>query len=172
MTGARWRTLMLGACLGLARGPALATSPAPRTAPSGDKAPEAAAPRETPAPAAEPARPPAGGPDLEKLRAGYDRLREALFKARVRSQKAAETVFPSKMDVRLRWKGGPDFVISKARMLLDGAALWDSADRPQTDDVIKVAERSVKPGPHAFTVRLEIRPTAEAKGGVKMGADT
>jgi len=171
MTGARWRTLMLGACLGLASGPALATSPAPRTAPSGDKAPEAAAPRETPAPAAEPARPPAGGPDLEKLRAEYDRLREELFKARVRSQKAAETVFPSKMDVRLRWKGGPDFVISKARMLLDGAELWDSADRPQTDDVIQVAERSVKPGPHAFTVRLEIRPKAEAKGGVKMGAD-
>jgi hypothetical protein len=110
-------------------------------------------------------------PDLAKLRSEYDRIREELFKARVRSQKIAETVYPSKMDVRLRWKGGPDFVIRKARLLLDGAELWDSADRPQTDDLIEVAERGVKPGPHALTVRLEIRPRTETKGGTKTGAD-
>lgn len=178
-----WPALALGACLGLTGATALAGSPAPvrRTASAtGDNAPAPAAapapPAPTseapPAPSAEAPRPPAAGaPDLEKLRAEYDRLREELFKARVRSQKASETVFPSKMDVRLRWKGGPDFVIRKARMLLDGAELWDSADRPQTDDVIQVTERSVKPGPHAFTVRLEIRPKTEVKGGVKMGAD-
>lgn len=117
------------------------------------------------------ARPPAGIPDLGKLRAEYDRIREELFKARVRSQKVAETAYPSRLDVHLRWKGGPDFVIRKARMLLDGSELWDSGDRPQTDDVIDVSERSVKPGPHAFTVRLEIRPKAEAKGGTRTGAD-
>jgi hypothetical protein len=116
-------------------------------------------------------RPPAGVPDLAKLRAEYDRIREELFKARVRSQKVAETAYPSRLDVHLRWKGSPDFVIRKARMLLDGSELWDSGDRPQTDDVIDVSERSVKPGPHAFTVRLEIRPKVEAKGGTKTGAD-
>ena len=175
-----WPALLLGAWVGLAAGPAPAATPSParRTASAaGDKTPAPAsdkaapAPEAEPAPAAAPARPPAAAPDLDKLRAEYDRLREELFKARVRSQKVSETVFPSKMDVRLRWKGGPDFVIRKARMLLDGAELWDSADRPQTDDVIQVAERSVKPGPHAFTVRLEIRPKTEVKGGVKMGAD-
>jgi len=122
------------------------------------------------APPSPPARAEAA-PDLDKLRAEYDRLREELFKARVRSQKASEKVFPSRMDVHLRWKGGPDFVIRKARMLLDGAELWDSADRPQTDDVIDVSARSVKPGPHAFTVRLEVRPKTEVKGGTKTGAD-
>jgi hypothetical protein len=110
-------------------------------------------------------------PDLAKLRVEYDRIREELFKARVRSQKVAEGVYPSKLDARLRWKGGPDFVIRKARFLLDGAELWDSADRVQTDDLIEVAERNVKPGPHALTVRLEIRPKTEAKGGTKTGAD-
>jgi hypothetical protein len=117
--------------------------------------------------------PPRAGtvPDLGKLRLEYDRIREELFKARVRSQKVAEGVYPSKLDARLRWKGGPDFVIRKARFLLDGAELWDSADRAQTDDLIEVAERSVKPGPHALTVRLEIRPKTEAKGGTKTGAD-
>ena len=167
--------LMLTTCLTLAGGPDLAAAPAAAgraAAAGGDKPPAPAAEAAEPAPPAETARPaPAGAPDLEKLRAEYDRLREELFKARVRSQKASETVYPSKMDVRLRWKGGPDFVIRKARMLLDGAELWDSAARPQTDDVIQVSERSVKPGPHAFTVRLEIRPKTEAKGGVKMGAD-
>jgi hypothetical protein len=143
--------------------PARPTS-TPAPAPAAENAPtdaiEAAPPARTAAP-----------PDLSKLRVEYDRLREELFKARVRSQKVSETVFPSKMDVRLRWKGGPDFVIRKARMLLDGAELWDSADRTQTDDVIEVSERSVKPGPHAFTVRLEIRPKTETKGGTKTGAD-
>lgn len=110
-------------------------------------------------------------PDLARLRAEYDRLREALFKARVRSQKAAEAAYRSKLDARLRWNGGPDFVIRKARFLLDGAELWDSADRGQTDNLIEVAERSVKPGPHAFTVHLEIRPKTEAKGGAKTGAE-
>lgn len=138
--------------------------------------PPPAASTATPTERAEPAPAPptaraAPAPDLDKLRAEYDRLREELFKARVRSQKASETVFPSKLDVHLRWKGGPDFVIRKARMSLDGAELWDSADRPQTDDVIDVSARSVKPGPHAFTVRLEVRPKTEAKGGAKTGAD-
>jgi len=187
MTGRRtWPALVLGACVTasvtMSGWPARAGSPAParRTASAAsDKGPASAATPPPPAPAAdeppapaEPgARPSAGAPDLEKLRAEYDRLREELFKARVRSQKASETVWPSRMDVRLRWKGGPDFVIRKARMLLDGAELWDSADRAQTDDVIQVAERSVKPGPHAFTVRLEIRPKTEVKGGAKLGAD-
>jgi len=114
---------------------------------------------------------PAGIPDLAKLRAEYDRIREELFKARVRSQKVAETAYPSRLDVHLRWKGSPDFVIRKARMLLDGSELWDSGDRAQTDEVIDVSERPVKPGPHAFTVRLEIRPKTEAKGGTKTGAE-
>ena len=109
-------------------------------------------------------------PDLGKLRAEYDRIREELFKARVRSQKAAETAYPSQLDAELRWKGRPDFVIRKARFLLDGAELWDSADRAQTDDLIEIAARSVKPGPHVLTVRLEIRPKVESKGGTKTGA--
>lgn len=179
-----WRpAASLGACVALAGWPALASPAAggraaPVTSEQGAPAAERV-PSPPPAPPAEEAAPPvppparaaAGAPDLEALRAAYDRLREELFKARVRSQKAAEAVFPSKMDARLRWKGGPDFVITKARLLLDGAELWDSADRPQVDDVIQVAARSVKPGPHAFTVRLEIRPRAETKGGAKVGAD-
>jgi hypothetical protein len=110
-------------------------------------------------------------PDLTKLRADYDRLREELFKARVRSQKAAEAVYSTHLDVRLRWKGEPDFVIRKARFLLDGTEIWDSGDRAQTDDSIEIASRAVKPGPHALSVTLEIRPRAESKGGTRTGAD-
>lgn len=126
-----------------------------------------------PPPAAErpPAEAPPALPDLAKLRAEYDRIREELFKARVRSQKAAEAAYPSRLSGELHWKGGPDFVIRKARFLLDGAELWDSADRAQTDDRIEIAERPVKPGPHALTVRLEVRPKVEAKGGTKTGAE-
>lgn len=141
-----------------------------RAAPPADGHDDRAAASSSRGEASPPARG-AGVPDLAKLRAEYDRLREELFKARVRSQKAAESAYPSQLDLRLRWKGGPDFVIRKARFLLDGAELWDSADRAQTDDLIEVAARSVKPGPHALTVRLEIRPHTERKGGTRTGAD-
>jgi hypothetical protein len=111
--------------------------------------------------------------DLERLRAEYDRLREELFKARVRSQKVADTVYPTRFDVQLRWKGSPAFVIRKARFLVDGAEIWDSSDRSESsalDDLIQIASRPIKPGPHALTVWLEIRPKAEQKGGAKVGA--
>lgn len=108
--------------------------------------------------------------DLEKLRAEYDRLREELFKARVRSQKVADAVYPTQFDVRLRWKGSPAFVIRKARFLMDGAEIWDSSDRSEADDLVEVASRPIKPGPHALTVSLEIRPKGEQKGGTKVGA--
>lgn len=169
-------TLML---LGLGvTSPARAAGPGSSTAAGGGErslapagAPEgrsAAEPRERTSDAAPPS---AALPDLAKLRADYDRLREELFKARVRSQKAAEAAFPSKLSAELHWKGSPDFVLRKARFLLDGAELWDSADRAQTDDLIEIAARSVKPGPHALTVRLEVRPKVESKGGTKTGAD-
>jgi hypothetical protein len=164
-------TVTMMAIMGVTMTPARATpAPAPPSAPpaAADPADPKASPDGAESGAA---RPPAGVPDLGKLRAEYDRIREELFKARVRSQKVAETAYPSRLDVHLRWKGGPGFVIRKARMLLDGAELWDSGDRPQTDDVIDVSERSVKPGPHAFTIRLEIRPKTEAKGGTRTGAD-
>jgi len=147
------RIAMAAALLG---GPAAhAATPAP----AADRAPAVEAPAAAPL------------PDLSKLRAEYDRIREELFKARVRSQKAAEAAYPSKLSGELHWKGGPDFVIRKARFLLDGAELWDSADRAQTDDLIEIAERPVKPGPHALTVRLEVRPKIESKGGTKTGVD-
>jgi hypothetical protein len=142
--------------------PAKAAAPAPER--NGGEAAEAERPAA--------ARPPAAGgvPDLGRLRAEYDRIREELFKARARSQKVAEAAYPSRLDATLHWNGGPDFVIRKARLLLDGGELWDSADRTQADDLIRVAERPVKPGPHALTVRLEIRPKTEKKGGTKTGA--
>jgi hypothetical protein len=117
-------------------------------------------------------RPAAGAEaaDLEKLRAEYDRLREELFKARVRSQKVADAVYPTRFDVRLRWKGSPAFVIRKARFLMDGVEIWDSSDRSEADDLVEVASRPIKPGPHALTVSLEIRPKGEQKGGAKVGA--
>jgi hypothetical protein len=129
-------------------------------------------PTPTPSPTDEPLPPSArtaSVPDLDKLRSEYDRLREELFKARVRSQKVAEAVYPTRFDLRLRWKGGPEFVIRKARFLLDGAEIWDSADKTEAEDLIEIAARPIQPGPHALTVSLEVRPRAESKGGTKVG---
>lgn len=109
--------------------------------------------------------------DLARLRADYDRLRDELFRARVRSQEVEANIYHARFDATLIWKGRPDFVLAKARVLLDGAELWDSGDRTESDDRVQVAERPVKPGPHALTVRMEIRPRTEQKGGTKTGHD-
>jgi len=125
------------------------------------------------APPAEPKETPPAAPsiDLQRLRADYDRLRDELYRARARAQIVQEGLYASKLGATVRWKGAPDYVIRRAELRLDGASLWDSGDKPVTDGVIKVAERAVKPGPHALTVRLEIRIAAMAKAQKVAGKD-
>jgi hypothetical protein len=118
-----------------------------------------------------PAPPPAGGSaDLERLRADYDRLRDDLFRARSRAQIVEDGLYKSKLGASFRWKGAPSFVVHHAAIRLDGGEIWDSGDKPVTDDLIKVAERGVKPGPHAISLRLDIRPgTKKSKDSDKLG---
>ncbi len=56
-----------------------------------------------------------------------------------------------------------------ASVRLDGADIWDSGDKPVTDDLVTVAERPVKPGPHALTLRIDIRPGKKSKDSDKLG---
>ena len=130
-------------------------------------APAAASPRAA-APAAgdedNGAKPPPAPPpvpatiDVAKLRAEYDRLRDALFRARARAELVEEGVYASKIGARIRWKGAPDFVLRRAEVRLDGNSIWDSGEKPLVDEQIKVSERPIKPGMHGVTVRLEVRP--------------
>jgi hypothetical protein len=133
----------------------LAAAPAP--APAARPAP--AAPTEdegTPAKAAAPAAP--ATIDVARLRAEYDKLRDALFRARARAELVEEGVYASKMGARIRWKGAPDFIMRRAEVRLDGNSIWDSGEKPLVDEMIKVSERPIKPGQHSVTLRLEIRP--------------
>jgi hypothetical protein len=165
--------------------PAIDDAPAPPTADDAAPAAQAqeektAAPppaAETPAPKAEgtgeapekpaaeaPSPPPAPSVDLKKLRADYDRLRDELFRARSRAQIVEEGVWNARLAGELRWKAAPDYVIRHAEVRLDGGTIWDSGDRPVTDDKLAIAERPCKPGAHTFTVRLEVRPGTKKKG--------
>jgi len=123
------------------------------------------------APPAPPAPPPGPSIDLQKLRADYDRLRDELYRVRARAQVVQEGLYPSKLGATLRWKGAPDYVIKRAEIRLDGALIWESGDKPVNDDLIKVAERPIKPGPHALGVRLEIRAVAAAKKAGREGVE-
>jgi hypothetical protein len=130
-------------------------APAPAARPAatppaddGDGAPPAKAP-----PAAAPAT-----MDVARLRAEYDKLRDALFRARARAELVEEGVYASKLGARIRWKGAPDFVMRRAEVRLDGNSIWDSGEKPLVDEIIKVSERPIKPGQHSVTLRLEIRP--------------
>ncbi len=120
---------------------------------------------ETPPPAPAETPPPAGpSVDLQKLRADYDRLRDDLFRTRSRAQVVQEGLYNARLGARLRWKAAPDYQIRHAEVRLDGGTIWDSGDHPVTDDKLTIAERPCKPGPHALTLRLEIRPGTKKKG--------
>jgi hypothetical protein len=147
--------------------------------PSAEATPDAGRPTDkgaaTPPPAApagngasETAPPSAPVVDLAKLRAEYDRLRDELFRSRARAELVEEGIYASKLGASLRWKGAPDFILHRAEIRLDGNAVWDSGEKPLVDELIKVSERSIKPGPHTVTVKLEVRP---GKKGEKEHAD-
>lgn len=135
-------------------------------APPAPSSQAAAAPEEAPHEAAPPPAPPVV--DLAKLRAEYDKLRDELFRARARAALVEQAIYPSKLRATLRWKGAPDFLLHRAEIRLDGNVIWDSGEKPLVDDLIKVSERAIKPGPHSVTVRIEVRP---GKKGEKEQAD-
>ena len=118
--------------------------------------------------ASETAPPVAPTLDLAKLRAEYDRLRDELFRARARAELVEEGIYASKLGASLRWKGAPDFILHRAEIRLDGNSIWDSGEKPLVDELIKVSERPIKPGPHTVTVKIEVRP---GKKGEKEHAD-
>jgi len=133
----------------LAAAPAPSSRPAPAQ-PADDTGAPAKAPAAAPSPPAT--------IDVARLRAEYDKLRDALFRARARAELVEEGVYASKMGARIRWKGAPDFIMRRAEVRLDGNSSWDSGEKPLVDEIIKVSERPIKPGQHSITLRLEIRP--------------
>jgi hypothetical protein len=140
--------------------PVLAQGPTPPKPPPLAKAaePEAGDAKEPALPAT-----PAPSADLQKLRADYDRLRDELYRARARAQVVQEGLYTSKLGATVRWKGAPGYTFRRAELRIDGASAWDSGDKPVNDELIRVAERAIKPGPHALTLRLEIRAATAAK---------
>lgn len=155
-----------------------ATEPAPAapvTPPLLETAPVAQPPATPPAAeppkAAEPApAPPAAPPgpsdkDLDKLRAEYEQLRDALFRSRARAATLQGALFSTKLNVSLRWKATRHYVVRRAQVRLDEAQLWDSGDRPVGDDRVKVGEAQLAPGHHELSLRLEVR----AKENDKLG---
>lgn len=154
MTMRRW---LFAFAISAAASSASAAPPAPTTAKPKVLAAAGAADSGGGAPASEtPA--PAPATDLAKLRADYDRLRDELYRARARAELVEEGLYASKLAAELRWKGAPDFLLRRAEVRLDGNVVWDSGEKPMVDERIKLAERPIKPGVHALTVRLEVRP--------------
>jgi hypothetical protein len=145
-----------------------AQAPAPDAKPAEPPPPTPAAkPTPPPEPARDdsaPAPAPALSVDLTKLRADYDRLRDDLFRTRSRAALVQEGLYDARLGARLEWEAAPDYVIRHAEVRLDGGTIWDSGDKPVTDDKITISDRPCKPGQHAVTLRLEVRPGTKKKG--------
>src|SRR5262245_46719776 len=116
-----------------AQGHILAAAPAKAAA-----APAGSAPAGDDAAPAKPAPPPAGSApaasiDVAKLRAEYDRLRDALFRSRARAELVEEGVYASKLGARIRWKGAPELIMRRTEVLVGGSTVWDSHRTPKVD---------------------------------------
>jgi hypothetical protein len=101
--------------------------------------------------------------DLAKLRAEYDKMRDELFRARARAALVEQQIYASQLGATLRWKGAPNFLLHRAEIRLDGNVIWDSGEKPMVDDLIKVSQRPIKPGPHTLTVKIDVRPGKKAQ---------
>jgi hypothetical protein len=147
------------------------TAPEPAPPPAAEQKPE-------PPPSTQPVRsaetqeqkPAVADKDLDKLRAEYEQLRDALFRSRARAATVANAMFSTKMTIGVRWKATRHYLVKRAQIRLDEAQVWDSGDRhsgdrPLTDDPVKAAEQAVAPGRHDLTLRLEVR----AKDNDKLG---
>ncbi|MDB4982059.1 MAG: hypothetical protein JWM82_2811 [Myxococcales bacterium] len=140
-----------------------AQTPAPDAKPV--ETPPAPKPTPPPEPAKDDAAPsPALSVDLTKLRADYDRLRDELFRTRSRAALVQEGLYDARLGARLEWEAAPDYVIRHAEVRLDGGTIWDSGDKPVTDDKLTIADRPCKAGQHSLTLRLEVRPGTKKKG--------
>lgn len=131
----------------------------------------------TPAPSAAPAPPAADNPEVpapnpheaaldpEALRARYDELRDQVFRSRARRETMEKALFSTKVGFEVRWEANRRYRLDKAEMRLDGTRIWDTSERPMTEDPIQLAERAVAPGLHVLTIRLEVH----SRDKVQMG---
>ena len=140
--------------------------------------PEADAPAAVPAEVQQPAPAAAPAPQVpapsqanenalapEALRARYDQLRDQVFRSRARRETLEHALVSTKVRFELRWEANRKYRLEKAEIRLDGTRIWDTTERPVTEEPVALAERSAAPGAHGLTVRLEVR----SRDKVEMG---
>lgn len=101
----------------------------------------------------------------EALRARYDELRDGVFRSRARRATLEKALFSTKAAFELKWEANRHFKIEKAELRLDGTRLWDASERPVTEEPVSLAARSVAPGAHVLSVRLEVKSRDSASAG-------
>jgi hypothetical protein len=138
--------------------PAAAGDPTPAPAPS------TAAPPPPPPPALEKPAAATPGPDLTKLRAEHDTLRDALFRSRARRETVETALFSTKVATTLRWAANKHYTLKQAELRLDGVRYWESETPPGGEPLV-LAPRSMPPGTHVLGVRIEVRARENPKLG-------
>lgn len=140
--------------------------PVPTPATTADPAPAASAGPVVNVDVSQPAAKPATATaSPEALRARYDELRDAVFRSRARRATLEKALFSTKAAFELKWEANRHFKIEKAELRLDGTRLWDASERPVTEEPVSLAARSVAPGAHVLSVRLEVKSRDSASAG-------
>jgi hypothetical protein len=146
-------------------------------APSGQAEGAGAGAQAQPAQASDQSRPSAGAlsaaavsPEehtkLAGLRGELTTLMDDLVEARSRAAILGKTLFKTRLSVRLQNLAGPDPVLAKVVLALDGAPIYrGDAAALGGDEARAVFEGFVAPGPHVLGVEVEQRARDDAAYG-------
>jgi hypothetical protein len=156
----------LGCGLGLLLAAAAAAQSSAERAPDQAARPaeqEAVAPG-TP-PAGEPPAPP-GAEKLAELRSEVSALIDDLVQARARAALLGKSLFKTQVRVSVQNLAGPDPVLAKIILKLDGAPIYrGDAAALGGDDARKVFESFLAPGAHVLSAEIEQRSRDDAAYG-------
>ncbi len=106
---------------------------------------------------------PAPATSIDDLRKEYEKIREAVFSSRARAAAVGDTLYSTRLEVKLRYDTPRAWSLRRATVRLDGANIFeDEAGKIAADEAPRFSG-FVAPGRHVITIRLEAQAKDDGK---------
>lgn len=100
---------------------------------------------------------------IDDLRKEYEKIREAVFSTRARAAAVGDTIYTTRLDVKLRFDTPRAWSLRRATVRLDGANVFDDETGKIAADESPRFSGFIAPGRHVITIRLEAQAKDDAK---------
>jgi hypothetical protein len=100
---------------------------------------------------------------IDDLRKEYEKIREAVFSSRARAAAVGDSLYSTRLDVKLRYDTPRAWSLRRATVRLDGANIFeDEAGKIAADEAPRFSG-FIAPGRHVITIRLEAQAKDDGK---------